>query len=207
MVLRPHEPDPIYNGKPMSFWINSLYSGPAILFKDYDPNLTPVLLKAMQTRDAPLQKAYHIVWPRLPAWAKRFLPTPRYAAQVRVNAILIVRMYAGHSTPALPTLIHLMQEDKDPLVRATSASTLGVCFSNDIFTKYQLPTVIPALLKSLKDKDPQVRREATNAFIVIDREAAAKAGIDVQNPGPLRIRVSDARSQIRQGVNTNAPNK
>ncbi len=75
----------------------------------------------------------------------------------------IVRLFADFvpkGRTAIPTLIDLVKHDKDNLVRAEAARSLG-------YLAEPTSEAVPALADSIVDKDPRVRRSAVRALVRI----------------------------------------
>jgi HEAT repeat protein len=157
-ILHPHRAEPIYQGKPESFWINSLggrYS--ESLVSDLGSNMVPVLLKAVAKRGDGMPKSYQTLWQKLPTWAQRRIPQPVNPAAVRSNAMLI--LVQGEYADA-KTLISLLKNNHDPVVRKIAANGLFINSTD---------AVTVALIQAVNDPDPQVRLAVVIALSLTER--------------------------------------
>jgi hypothetical protein len=180
LALRPREP--VYLGKPMSFWVNSLdaynpYGAPSdygIFEKNrhlLGTNAVTIVIRALEKRDPHGQAIYERVLARLPAWLGRQLPGPVYTASLRGHALDMFSMLTTDAKPAIPALIRILKEDQDELHRTKAVFCLeNLGRGNKAATK--------ALIQALNDKDWNVRLVSTNALKAIDPEAAAMAGVE-----------------------------
>ena len=169
VVLRPHEQEPIYEGKPISYFLRHPHYIPQL-----DSNAVPSLAKALATRDGLLQRPYAWLWYESPIWLRDHIPTKVEGWSIRMEAAGILEGMGDDAKPAIPALIIALTEDKkvfrDDLARAAAASALGKIGSGN-------KAVTDALIAALNDKEPIVRTKATNALREIDPEAAVKAEI------------------------------
>jgi HEAT repeat protein len=99
---------------------------------------------------------------------------------------IVVGMVAKLGSPAVPYLRHVLREDEDNKVRQTAHTAL-VEIGED---------AVPSLAESLQDANPQVRRQAARALIVVGRKA--------QSAVPILIETlkSDKDKEIRRDVMT-----
>jgi hypothetical protein len=189
----PWEPrEPVYDGKPLSYWLAALGVTPISLKARNslvsDSNAVPFLIKALQ-RDSWIGAAVYRkrIWPNLPPSMRRHSPAPADNAQARYNAVVWLQVIERSGTesearterpmakPAVPYLIRALKEDDNVSVRLQVAGALGDIGKGD-------SNVVPALTVALKDEDGRVRRKAASILLGLDPEAAAKA--EVKPPSP-----------------------
>jgi hypothetical protein len=173
LLLRPSGREPIYAGKPESYWLQSLGKGAwqAADSQKLGSDTVPVLVKALERREGVLRSSYLSMWPRLPDWLKGHLTKPTDTALVgRLTATMQLTKMGKAAQPAIPQLIIILRKDHDDLLRSLAATCLETCQSWD-------PAVISALNASLHDGSPQVRLAAAHALKRLNRKAAAESGV------------------------------
>ena len=160
--------EPVYNGKPVSYYIrNQPFTIPRM-----DSNAVPYLVKGVETRDGAPSRAYSTLWNKLPLSLRSLFPAPVPAERVRFRAIAALSQMGGDAEPAIPALVHALRTDENDTVRALAATTLGNVGKND-------KMATDALVDAFKgDKSSAVRPYAGRALQHIDPEAAAKAGVE-----------------------------
>lgn len=160
-TLRQREiPEPLYKGKPISHWINLYGDGRAIPIQEFEStwremgtNAIPVLVKALGRHDNVVQKAYRVLWPKLPgSWQKR-LPRPVNPYWIQERAIEALQAIGQIPDAAIPTLIHLVKVDQN----RQAVSALGQLALRD-------PAATQALVEALKDKNPEMRGDVALAL-------------------------------------------
>jgi hypothetical protein len=128
-------PEPVYNGRPISFWIDR----PSVNFvpgggspygmvqfpKTVDDKALPYLIQALHRKNSPMLKVSQAVWRSSPVWLKNRWAQPLDVAPVRSAAALVIGNLGAAGRPAIPDLIHVLQEDSVPEVRACAAFALG----------------------------------------------------------------------------------
>jgi HEAT repeat protein len=180
-------PEPVYNGKPLSYWLASAFKisnssnmiarlPPGKVFASTwqwqvigDSNAVPFLIKVVK-RDRWFGAAYYrkSLWPKLPPSIQQHLPPPVDNVVVRQNAATLLAYMGPIGKASIPALIRAMKEDENPGVRDLAAWALANLGERD-------QSAIAALGGLLKAKDVTVRKGATDVLIRIDPGAAAKA--------------------------------
>jgi HEAT repeat protein len=79
-------------------------------------------------------------------------------------------MYLESAAEQDPTFLVACMEHSDPLLRRCAVRIQA--HANKI-----IPEAIPPLMRALQDEDPQVRVAATNSLIMVDSDAARRAGV------------------------------
>jgi hypothetical protein len=153
-LLRPPNPEPIFQGKPQGFWIRSLDARLSEYLIDsfcrnLNSNVVPVLAKAVQQRDTQIHKAYRSLWPKLPMPLKKRLPVPLNGTTVRRNAAYILCVLEDEGA-----LVGILKS-YDANVRSMAAQ--GLWRKPDDAASL-------ALLGALKDREQEVRRSAAFAL-------------------------------------------
>jgi len=162
LVLRPREP--IYQGKPLSAWLEQYRLSFSTLFaspnsqarleaenaiRQIGTNGLPLLLRLISARDPPLTKQLLAHLPK--PWLTR-LQLQRRAWQDHQRGLAGFFILGPLATPAVPALVTLVN-DPDPDARATAVSAL-VQFGPEAHA------AVPGLLKCLNDPRRAVRIEA-----------------------------------------------
>ncbi len=127
-------PDPVYNGKPLSYWLTNILSGfsPSLALDPWmghappkweweavpPPSAVPFLIKALE-RDSWFGASIYRkqVWPKLPPSIKRHLPPPVDNPTIRRQAAYLLGQMGPMAKPATPALIRASKQDDDPVVR------------------------------------------------------------------------------------------
>ena len=175
-------PEPVYGGKPISYWIahgiavnpkTGTVSWPRAGSREVwnqllsDSNAVPFLIMAMKRQDTPLGLQFQKAWCRVPPQVQKHLPTPVASADIRRNATVLL----GEMGPAaVPVLTRALGADEAPAVRAQAAKVLGRLGRGN-------NAAVMVLTEALSDGDRSVRDTATNVLRKIDPEAARKAGV------------------------------
>lgn len=159
-MLDPHQAEPVYQGKPESYWVELVANMRGRDFKknweDLGTNGLPVLLKAVERKSNPIRTAYRKAWPKMPAWVKSRWRRPSDDSQIRTNALVLLSNW-GDSKALLP----LLKAHKNPLVRDAAANGLVSNADN---------MVTLGLIEALNDQDPRVRESAAFAMCLDARE-------------------------------------
>ena len=164
--LRKHEREPVYNGKPVSYWIErsgeykvvastDLLS--ARIIPEADSNAAPFLIKALERQDSSLRRAYFLTWRRLPYWAWKRLPTPIVARNIRESAAATLGRVGVGAEGAIPALIRAARGDESALVRAIAINSLARIGNEEKVVRL-------ALIEGLHDKDAFVQYAAVEAL-------------------------------------------
>ncbi len=100
-------PEPRYQNKPLSYWVNQLgRRQPGAYDKLHNavtatgPNAIPYLLRRIRREDAAWEKLYRWIWPKLPNFAQTKLPQPQSIDDITAAQIGSIVSLLG--APALP---------------------------------------------------------------------------------------------------------
>lgn len=140
------------------------------------PEAVPVLLKALDSRN-PRVREFAVQTIRIPSQAGVIIPAVLPKLQdpdetvraVTMLTLVWLRPDPDTAEKIVPLIIPALS-DPSALVRCDACNALRS------FAPYSKPAV-PDLVKCLKDPDPNVRKLAADALLLIDNEAAAKAGV------------------------------
>ena len=153
-------PEPVYEGKPLSYWLTNQTSERAIRRLWADTNAVPFLIKALK-KDSWIGAAVYRkqVWPNLPPSIQKRLPPPRSAdINMRFTAVDYLTRMGPLAKPAIPALIRASKDDDPPFPREHVVRALGSIGQDD-------STVATALVQALKkDKDAQIRWTAAKVL-------------------------------------------
>jgi len=211
LIVRWHSPELILDGKPETFWINSLPGNSKQLY-DLGSNAVPVLLKAVDLRQDPITRGYRKLWPKMPNWVKRLWPRPVDAAMVRLTAtglltqvgnskifirvltenadpevrLRVIRQLTVNSEKAVTLALTQALEDKDSRVRG--AALLGLSL-----TDRDHGPAIPALIKCLRDNNPGMRQWAVMTLCM------DSSGFEAALP-ELKLALKDPDKRVRDAV-------
>ncbi len=123
---RLHEREPVYQGQPVSFWINrwgDVYAPwnlerpdfdrkPMGWIPDMDARALPFLVRAMNRPDGLLGKSYSKAWLTSNARLRKRLPRPLASGLIRLNAILALGELGPAGEPAVPALHRALNTDR-----------------------------------------------------------------------------------------------
>jgi hypothetical protein len=151
-----------YEGKPAHYWLAEI-SRPALLPSStsviaplHSSNAIPVLILALRRKDIPFVGLYLDIRSKLPITVQSNLPPPIDATCGRRNAALLLGRMETVAAPAIPALIHGLN-DRDAEVRSRAAWSLGMVGQAD-------PAVIRGLGAALRDRDSAVGFQAALAL-------------------------------------------
>lgn len=160
-------PEPVYNGRPISFWIdrpsvNFVPGGgspfPMVQFpKTVDVRALPYLIQALHRRNPPMLKVSQVVWHTSPLYIKNRWAQPLDVAPVRSAAALVIGNLGADGRPAIPDLIRVLQDDVDPQVRSCAAFALGQIGYGDV-------SVHNALAQAAKETNTMVSGTASTSL-------------------------------------------
>ena len=201
--------EPVYDGKPLSYWLSPLQVGPGrqtvgIVYKVghsqrfvgpfrnaplsilSDSNAVPFLIKALK-RDTWFRAAnyWRWLWPKLPHAIQRHLSPPADNREVRWRAAHLLKAMGSIARPSVPALIRAMKEDQDSAVRVQAASALSTLGEGD-------RAVVSALAAGLKDSDGDVRLRVLQALSELGHKG------DRTVIKPLVAALSDSYPLVRQ---------
>lgn len=120
--------EPLYQGKPVSYWINrwgDVYAPwnvehpdydrkPLGWFPDADARAIPFLVSAMNRPNGLFGQSYPKVWLGAPPWARKRLPRPLVSGLIRVNAITALGQLGAAGKPAGPALLQALHAARPP---------------------------------------------------------------------------------------------
>jgi hypothetical protein len=167
------EKEPVYDSKPLSYWIRrpraiNMHLGEpyTVAIPALNSRAVPILIRYLGIRDGPLKRFYMTKWATLPDWIRTRLPRPMAADHVRLNSILALGQMGPAAKPAVPSLIHILNEDPSVQVRFPAVLALARIAQGD-------GAVRMALLGALRDRSSDVSLQAAQALIddgLYDRE-------------------------------------
>ena len=174
--------EPVYQGKPISFWIQELgRTQPMRIWESDRPakeavrtlgtNAVPYLAKAMRRRSTS-GEWYRQLWPKLPGIIRDRLPHPVYPGAVRREAAtmlaeLIGRHRAAGTDQVVSALIDAVRDPQSDL-RIIAIGVLGT-----LAAQYKNQTALAALIDALDSPEPSVRYHAANQLCSTGPEAGA----------------------------------
>jgi HEAT repeats len=186
VMLRPDEP--VYNGKPLSFWVDRVRKSGADqaqarqAIRQVGPTAIPFILQQIRHQDPLDQKVYRAVWSKLPGYVQRRLPKPLPepldAGRFKHQVASILSSLGQPALPRLRTALRVGNSD----VRFVTVLAIG-----SIGPKAE--ETIPAVTKLVNDPDGTVRVQAIFALMTLgpNRKTAIPALIAAlhdNNQGP-----------------------
>lgn len=187
ILIPPSPPDPIYDGKPLSYWLTrdvvgiEYIAGTGWVHKSHpvDTNALPFLVNTLNRSDNVFRKFYGGLWRRSPAWLKNRLPaSSTITTNVQVNASNMLRHLGDDARPAIPALVRMLEPHRDIQLRTQVTYLLGDIGKGD-------PVARQALINSAQnDPDLPLRRAARDSLGKLD--PAAAANLPTNKPSTLK---------------------
>jgi HEAT repeat protein len=187
--LPPEVPEPVYDGKPLGYWLtDGSYLPPGLT---NDSNAVPFLIRAVRTDSWFGATIYRKqVWPKLPASIQKRLPPPPVGnpLNTRLHAVEVLGRMGAMAKPAVPALIRVLKEDDNYYIRCNAA--FDVAYLGD--TKDD-STVTMALVQALRrDEDVRVRLAVVRFMDLTGRGSKA---VVVALSGALKDKDTRVRSE------------
>ncbi len=133
-MVTSHTREPVYDGKPISYWIDhptnyyptvgNFYKGGEFP-KSVDARAVPYLIRALKRGEGPLQPKYNAAWWKFPAWMQKMLPYPYPSVIIRASAANELARLGPAAKPAIPALTAASTKDDDDRMRRTAAYALA----------------------------------------------------------------------------------
>jgi HEAT repeats len=184
VCLRPREP--VYHGKQLSYWTEHL-SG-AEFAQSYDAvraigaDGVPWLLGRVRSIHGLRERAYSLVWPRLPVLIRKRLPSPLEPKPVEEKVTYALSLLESNGVPRLVAAFQDRQRD----VRRIAVLAIGRMFLTDQVVNQS----VPGLSKLLGDSDQSVRMAVIGTL--------GKMGIRAKAAVPALIEaVTQSQSQTK----------
>jgi HEAT repeat protein len=195
-VFRPQEREPVYQGKPLSVWLQECradYRGPAHdAVRQIGTNAIPTLLKMLTKKDSLVVSKLSDLWdrhiqdsPHLPGWFRHPSWYENRAWCLRGEALLGFDILGANAQQAVPALIAIYERNISPDDKAKTGYSL-----NAIGPEAQR-MAIPSYLRAAASPDAWVRWVALLALSEVRVEprlvvpALAKSLGDPNLPGPV----------------------
>ena len=179
---------PTYRGRTVNSWLEEIFDakgnqGKAMnALRELGAKAVPVQIEALTRTDSPLDKWYQSVYPKLPLWLQRRLPTP-INAETMHSAAELALLNNEHTREFMPELERCLKEGNSK-VRLYAAGVVADCIrAEDTFC-------IPTLIEVLNDRDARVRDYAAHALSRFG--PAAKAAAPALEKG-----LKDSEAQVR----------
>src|SRR5207302_533671 len=144
--------EPVYQGKPVSFWIAGLAAHDARnqeVLADMGSSAVPYVVRALKSEEGGVIKSielgWHRLWIRLPGPLQRLLPNPTLRTGIdRRDLIYVLRAMGPAAEPAVPVLAQELK-DSDSNYRIAVVRALGQVGRN------KPGRTVPILVGSLAD--------------------------------------------------------
>jgi hypothetical protein len=197
-LLRPRIPDPIYEGKPLSYWLSgkkSTWDMAEEAVRHAGTNSIPMLLQMMRADDSPLKRKWNAFTQRRDLLWCSFEPAElrhhqavdgfRTLGPLASNAVpRLMKIYESNvsvdsQVVVLMTLRDLGPESEEsvPLLlsaRTNANSELRMFAVMALgWMQVQADRIVPALVASLDDPDPYVRQMAVSSLGKTGPDASA----------------------------------
>jgi hypothetical protein len=177
---RPLPPEPVYEGKALSYWLDAPpdmmfgpFPGIAIQYLATSPssiiadsNAVPFLIKALMRDNWSGAVFYrNWLWPKLPASLQKRLPRLRRNPFACEHAAAILASMGQMAKSAVPALVLTLKRSDDLFAREMAVLALWNLGPVDRRAEQ-------ALVKALEDKDDTVRQSVTNVLSHVRSPAA-----------------------------------
>lgn len=160
-VSRPRVPDPIYEGKRLSYWMRNfggLFGGDYnkrkqayTAVKSAGTNAIPLLLQMLRTKDSPLKVRWYAVLQKQ-KWIEFH---PIWAGKLRHNAADAFIVLGSRATNAIPELLKIHEQNQESQVY------IDMCLAQMGPTAEK---AVPILIQDLGSRDSNVRFESAHAL-------------------------------------------
>jgi hypothetical protein len=148
--------EPVYDGQPVSFWIEQMTgrSAEAVVADagGLGPEAVPFLFRRFRRQYSRVRQTYSELRSKLPLPLQRCLPAP--SRELNEDALLSAVKFI-RPTPVQP-LVEVLG-DRDPRVRVVAAQALGEL-------RVGADAAVPVLARALSDPDARVRQAAAEAL-------------------------------------------
>jgi HEAT repeat protein len=178
-VLRPHEREPVYQGKSLSVWLREYrgrgdVDGATHAVRQIGTNAIPTLLKMLRRKDSELVAGLVSFWNQhfwqmryLPRWARR--PYMAYYQQDRApfinhEAAGGFEILAANSQQAVPALIKIYKQNISESSQAAVLQALGAIGP-------AARMAIPSIVRAANSSSELVRFSAVTALAQINSES------------------------------------
>jgi hypothetical protein len=164
--------EPIYEGKPISYWIYArqktpLYNAPgsksfdsrSVSFPRVDSNAIPYLLAALTQEESRWERNYRQLFLWMPRFAQRCFPEPRQQADemTRLVVSVVLGRMSALSTNAIAALVQVLRQDESDFVRGSVVGVLQPHIKDNALAR-------KAVLEARHDKELMVRISAADAL-------------------------------------------
>ncbi|HEY9171712.1 MAG TPA: HEAT repeat domain-containing protein [Verrucomicrobiae bacterium] len=210
LAIRPR--DPIFRGKPESYWIEHLSYGdeePVSQWREFGPDGVGVLVRALDGASRPGDRLYRTAYRKLgrivPDAAMRLLPAPRMdlTRRTRMNVVQLLSRLSKDAKAATPAMARALN-DEDHAVRqlAITFFTQGEdehCLLNQMESGAR-KDLLPAFIRAMQDPNAGVRNNAAIALRYYSDQAQIVVPVLVkaqEDPVPkVRQLAADALKRI-----------
>jgi hypothetical protein len=192
MVLRPKEPEPVYQGRPVSYWLSEYYrkggaafmdskypdpardpemsNGPIAALKQIGTNAIPNYLRLAKSHISKTQRTLLLSsWLKYyPRWLLSYLNDIEIASvESPRKARLGFMLLGSNGVSAVPDLIHLLKTSDNQTSRRTAATALG-------YVGLNAKDALPVLVQTIADHDEFVRVSAFRAIQEIGKDRSTR---------------------------------
>lgn len=159
------------NGRTESYWIRSLTNAlnrttlkPSAEWSRLGTNAIPILIKALESSEGPVQREYRKVRPKLPAMVQKWTPEPLDYSTVHGDALLLICgpggvVPRGTVLPLAPIVSVL----KDPH-GGVRMNALALIAEQMPRSDAEMEAILPAIITTTKDVNAPVRMNAMGAL-------------------------------------------
>ena len=168
--------DPLFHGKPESYWIEHLsYRDEEQVkqWREFGPDGVRVLVRGLRGANRPADRvyrtAYRNMWRFVPGGLMRLLPAPRMdlTRSTRMNVVDLLSRLSNDAKPAIPAMAQALK-DEDQSVRQ-----IAISFFTEGEDEHSLLTVmdpatkrdlLPEFVRAMRDDNWGVRNNAVIAL-------------------------------------------
>src|SRR5207245_4224913 len=138
---------PTYRGRTVNSWLEEIFDvkgnqGKVMnALRELGAKAVPIEINALARTDSPLDKWYQNVYPKLPLWLQRRLPTP-INAETMHSAAELALLNNEHTREFMPELERCLKEGNSKVLRYAAGVVADCIRAEDTFC---IPTLIEVL--------------------------------------------------------------
>jgi hypothetical protein len=160
-----HTRERTFRGKPESWWFTNItyfaQDDEVKQWRSYGPDGVNVLIRALEKGNAPLDRTWANVWPRIPWRVRQKLPAPADFGSIRMCAASMLTRLGPDARAAVPAFLHNLQVERRDSVRQV---VLGYFEQPPPLTEKEMTSLFSEFVQAAESRDSGVRNNAVVAL-------------------------------------------